>query len=158
MKFKNKNYRKRSNSINNYKTDWNKYKKDIFNGNNELETEKFIGSSVEMRYNSINKIMREEIYKASGNKKDIEEIEEYNKEEGDSIINNRDKGKKRNSNKERKRKGFPVEWWDEECKIAIEKRKKALKEFRKEKTTIKFRIYREIKAETKKLLRKKKER
>lgn len=124
MKFKNKSYRKRSNRINNYKTDWNKYKKDIFNRNNELEAEKFIGSSVEMRYNSINKIMREEMYKASGNKKDIEEIEEYNKEEGDSIINNRDKGKKRNSNKERKRKGFPVEWWDKECKIAIEKRKK----------------------------------
>lgn len=59
MKFKNKSYRKRSNRINNYKTDWNKYM---------------------------------------------------------------------------------VEWWDEECKIAIEKRKKALKEFRKEKTTIKFRI------------------
>lgn len=131
MKFMNKSYKKRSNRISNYKTDWNKYKKNISNRNNELEKEKFIGSSVEMRYNYINKIMREEVYKASGNKKDIEEIEKHNKEEGDSIINNKNKGKRRNNNQKRNRKGFPVEWWDEECKIAIEKRKKALKEFKR---------------------------
>lgn len=70
-----------------------------------------------MRYNYINKIMREEVYKASGNKKDIEEIEKHNKEEGDSIINNKNKGKRKNNNKKRNRKGFPVEWWDEECKL-----------------------------------------
>lgn len=64
--------------------------------------------------------------------------------------------KEKGQKSEKKRRGFPVEWWDEECKCAIEKRKKALKEFKKEKTIIKFRKYREVKAETKNLLRKKK--
>lgn len=49
-----------------------------------------------------------------------------------------------------------VEWWNEECKKAAEERKKAFKEYRKEKTTLKYKKYREIKVETRNLIRKKK--
>lgn len=88
MKFNNKGYRKLSNRISNYNTDWKKYK-DINNRNKDLEKEKFIRGSIEMKYKYINYIIREEVYKASGKNEKVKKEENNIKEK--NIDNKRKK-------------------------------------------------------------------
>lgn len=90
MKFNNKGYRKLSNRISNYNTDWKKYKEDINNRNKDLEKEEFIRGSIEMKYKYINDIIREEAYKASGKNEKVKKRENSIKEK-DNIDNKRKK-------------------------------------------------------------------
>lgn len=90
MKFNNKGYRKLSNRISNYNTDWKKYKEDINNRNKDLEKEEFIRGSIEMKYKYINDIIREEVYKASGKNKKVKKGKNNIKEK-DNIDNKRKK-------------------------------------------------------------------
>lgn len=68
MKFRSKRYRKLTNRISNYKTDWKKYKKDITNRDKELEKEEYSRGNIEIKYRYLSDSMREEVCKASEKK------------------------------------------------------------------------------------------
>lgn len=102
MKFRSKRYRKLTNRISNYKTDWKKYKKGIKNRDKELEKEEYSRGNIEIKYRYLSDSMREEVCKAS-EKKVKGKKEEIDNKKKDSIVckDKREERKKKNIIKER---------------------------------------------------------
>lgn len=139
-----KRYIKITNKITTKKTDWDVYKGELLKNENILRSRNFQRSCMQDRYKTIVEIIKNSVKTASGN------------------INNREgrlssvTGAHHNERRNIKQLGNPVTWWDEECRIMIEERKKKLKIYQETLTLVDFVEYKKARAIVIKTIKQKK--
>ncbi|KYN13180.1 hypothetical protein ALC57_14642 [Trachymyrmex cornetzi] len=132
-------YSKRTNRITTKKTDWNKYAELV-----RSKFEKFFAESSELitgsdglsvRYSGFTKVLTDAVHEASGRRP-----------------NQLSSGKRIR----REKSGNPNSWWDKDCDNAVNDRKMALREFKRNKCLNKYIEYKRCRAVARKTIKYKK--
>lgn len=137
-----------TNRITTKKTDWAVYKREIKKKEDILRTKNFQRSCMQERYKIIIEIIKNAVKEATNNN------ENKNKTKGvENNTQNKEEERKLERNNNFKN---PVSWWDEECRIVIEKRKKKLKRYQETLSLPDFIEYKKYRAIARKTIKQKK--
>lgn len=161
-------YKKISHRISNKRTDWPAYSGWLMDHAQKIKEENYIVKNREERYEEFIGIVKTAVYEAKRRKKadNIGKRIVNREEEGKSLTSKKKqtklkredniKKRKEGTTSHRRRKRNPVEWWDQECDEAIQKRREAQKEYIKKRDLgSKIEFKRSI-AEARKIIRGKK--
>lgn len=147
------NYRKRSNRLSKKTTDWEIYKTELDNLSKLIIEDTYLQLDVLEKYKYIIGYFTIAMKKANGMMVEEENIGEEEREYNTNMSERRKKEQEGEGNNTKKR---TVEWWDIECKKAIEERKKKLKQSIRTKNMNDFIEYKNQRAETAKIIKDKK--
>lgn len=140
-------YTKKSNRCSTKNTDWKEYKEIMYERAQEVENDTYLNLTLEEKYIYIKDMMIKSTNIATGRKNTAK----YTSADKDNdIIQKSTPAGRKNKNRQEK------EWWDRECQQSVDKRKELQIIWRRTRTMWDFTKYKEARAQTVKLLKRKK--
>lgn len=156
IEYEKNQYTKVTNRISRKKTNWGQYKTELDRIIRRIrEKKKYLELNVIDKYNYIIKYFTKVMKIANSGREEEGDEREDGDDSGVNVTERVEEKEGQTMKKDSKVRGA-VEWWDKDCKEAVEKRKKKLKNFLVTVDMKDFIEYKRQKAETTKLIKKKK--
>lgn len=139
IKINKKRYSKYTNRITTKKTDWIIYQRELKIQEDKIRTKNFKRSNMQERYRVIIEIIKEAIEKANNN------TEKKRITINVGVDKIRYEEEKRKVDRKKCLKN-PVSWWDEECRLTVEERRKKFDKYQESLSLQDFIEYKKYKA------------